>query len=211
MKRKIIWGILTLTLALGRPLLAQTSTDEVAQLKERVAALEKQVQDISQIVAPLKGQLEADNRRKELRKKFEARLARDQAKFTRDQLNEAEGWYQVANKEWGTTNATESLKKMVEKYPDINRTGCAVLYLAQSSQGDEREQRLQECIQKFGDCMYGDGVEVGAYARWLLAQDYRKAGQKDKAGALENELKTNFAQAIEHNGRLLAESLQAPP
>ncbi len=51
---------------------------------------------------------------------------------------------------------------MIKKYPDINRTGCAVLYVAQKSQGDARTQYLQTCIEKFNDCFYGDGVQVGS-------------------------------------------------
>ena len=61
----------------------------------------------------------------------------------------------------GTPEATESLQTMIKKYPDINRTGCATLYVAQKSQGDERAGYLQECIEKFNDCFYGDGVQVG--------------------------------------------------
>ena len=49
---------------------------------------------------------------------------------------------------------------MIKKYPDINRTGCATLYVAQKAQGDERARYLQDCIEKFNDCFYGDGVQV---------------------------------------------------
>ena len=56
--------ILISAMAASAPLFAQTSTDDVAQLKQRVAQLEKQVQEISQLVAPLKAQQAIDNRRK---------------------------------------------------------------------------------------------------------------------------------------------------
>ena len=71
------------------------------------------------------------------------RARRDTKKYSREQLQEAEQLYQVANKNWRTVEAKVSLEKMVQKYPDINRTGCAVLYLAQYSRGEARE-KLQD-------------------------------------------------------------------
>jgi hypothetical protein len=63
---------------------------------------------------------------------------------------------------------------MIKKYPDINRTGCAMLYVAQKSQGDARTEYLQSCIEKFNDCFYADDVHVGVYARFLLAANRKK-------------------------------------
>ena len=96
---------------------------------------------------------------------------------------------------------------MVQKFPDSNRTGCAVLYLAQMSQGDERAQHLQECMEKYNDCFYGDGVQVGAYARFLLAKDCMSQGDISKAKALINEIKAKYAGATDHNGNLLVDIL----
>jgi hypothetical protein len=98
---------------------------------------------------------------------------------------------------------------MILQYPDVNRTGCAVLYLAQNSKADVRAKYLQDCIEKYNGCFYGDGVQVGAYARFLLAQDYRSIGEPAKAEALENELKTQYADAIDHGGKLLLNSPKA--
>jgi hypothetical protein len=143
-----------------------------------------------------------------LREKFDNKMAQDANKYSREQLREAEGLYQVANQKWGTPEAAESLQTMIKKYPDINRTGCAVLYLAQKSQGDDRAKYFQDCIEKYNGCFYGDGVQVGAYARYLLASDYRSKGDSGKAEALENELKTQFADAVDHGGNLLVDSLK---
>jgi len=138
---------------------------------------------------------------------FMTRTAQNSGKYTPAQLNNAEQLYQVANQKWGTPEAKESLQTMVQKFPDINRTGCAVLYLAQMSQGDERAQYLQDCIDKYNDCFYGDGVQVGAYARFLLAKDYKSQGDTSKAKALFNEIKANYAGAIDHNANLLVDIL----
>ena len=146
-------------------------------------------------------------RQKTLREKFVEKMVRDKAAYSQQQLKEAEHLYQVANKKFGTPEAKESLIALIEKYPDLDRTGCAVLYMAQMSHGDDRAQYLQDCINKYNGCFYGNGVQVGAYARFLLIQDYQKQGEPAKAEALINEIKTNYADAIDHGGNLLVDSL----
>lgn len=209
MRNAIIAGILMLGTAVSSPLLAQANSEEVAQLKQRVAQLEKQVQEISRLLEPLKAQQAADNRRKALRENFERKMAQDREKYTPEQLREAENLYQVANQKWGTPEASESLQAMVKKYPDINRTGCAMLYIAQKTQGEERARYLQDCVEKFNDCFYGDGVQVGVYARFLLAGEYMSKGEGQKAAALYNEIRTTYPDAVDHSGNLLAESIKA--
>jgi len=74
------------------------------------------------------------------------------------------------------------------------------------SQGDERAKYLQDCIDEYNDCFYGDGVQVGAYGAVLLVEDYKSQGETEKAEALFNEIKTKYADAIDHNGNLLVDS-----
>ena len=140
---------------------------------------------------------------------FEKKMAQDRAKYAPEQLRDAEQLYQVANQKWGSPEANESLQKMIKKYPDINRTGCAMLYLAQRSAGDERAKYLRDCIEKFNDCFYGDGVQVGAYARFLLAVDYKSKGEEKRAAELYNEIKAKYTDAIDHGGKLLVSSIKA--
>ena len=143
------------------------------------------------------------------RDRFEKKMAQDRAKYTPEQLRDAEQLYQVANQKWGSPEANESLQKMIRKYPDINRTGCAMLYLAQRSEGDERANYLRDCIEKFNDCFYGDGVQVGAYARFLLAVHYKSKGEEKRAAELCNEIKAKYTDAIDHAGNLLVNSIKA--
>lgn len=194
MQNRIVIGILTLAVA--------ASASLSVYLLDRVAKLEK-------IVEPLKAQQAKESRQQALREKFNKKYAEDRARYTPDQLREAETLYQVANQKWGSPEATESLQTMIKKYPDIDRTGCAVLYIAQKSEGEERARYLQDCIEKYNDCFYGDGVQVGAYARFLLIQDYRRSGESQKAEALSTELKTKYADAVDHSGNLLADRLKA--
>ncbi len=191
---KIIVGILAVV--------SVASVLWIVLLTQNVAQLEKQLQ-------PVIARQAMENRQQALRERFTKRMSQDQQKYTRDQLNEAEQLYQAASRKWGTPEAVQGLQSMIKKYPDLDRTGCAVLYLADMSKGDERAGYLQDCIDKYTDCFYGDGVQVGAYARFLLAEDYRSAGEKEKAAALFNEIKANYAEAIDHGGKLLVDRIKA--
>lgn len=200
----VIWALT------GSPVLfAQPAPDELSQLKERVVRLEQQVQEMARLLEPLKAQQAQDSHRKFLREKFDKKIAQDRSKYTDEQLREAEELYQVANQKWGSAEASESLQTMIKKYPDINRTGCATLYVAQKSEGDQRVKYLRDCIEKFNDCFYGDGVQVGVYARFLLAQYYTTKAKKDEAAVLYAEIKTKYPEAVDHSGKLLIESFKA--
>jgi hypothetical protein len=183
------------------------NTKEIAGLEQRVARLEQQVQEITQSQAAKPEMQTADRRRQELHKEFDKRMARDRAKYTPKQLQDAEKLYQVANQKFGTPEATASLRKLIQEFPDLDRTGCAILYLAQNSKGDERAKHLQDCIDNYNDCFYGDGVQVGVFARFLLAQDCRNSGDREKAATLENEIRSNYPDAVDHGGSLLVNSL----
>ena len=92
----------------------------------------------SQRPEPPKGQPAINGREEALHERFVKRTAQDQEKYTPQQLSDAEQLYVVANQKLNTPEAKESLQIMIQKYPDINRTGCAMLMLGQISQGDER-------------------------------------------------------------------------
>ena len=173
------------------------------------ALLGYKVNQLEKLVEPLKAQQAAESRQKSLGERFVQRMAQDRAKYTPNQLRDAENLYQVANQKWGSPEAKESLQAMVKKYPDLDRTGCAMLYLADMSKGDERAKYLQDCIDQYNDCFYGDGVQVGVYARFLLAGDYRSKGQEQEAKALFSEIKSKYPDAIDHGGKLLVDSINA--
>ncbi|HZR19131.1 MAG TPA: hypothetical protein VFE51_17725 [Verrucomicrobiae bacterium] len=196
--------------ATSLPVCAQNAVDELAQLKARVAQLEKQVQEMSKLLEPIRAQQGTETRRRALREKFEKKMAQDQAKYSGEQLREAEQLYQVANQKWGTPEAAESLQTMIKKYPDINRTGCAMLYVAQRSEGEQRAKYLRDCIEKFNECFYGDGVQVGAYARLLLADYWQSKGEKENAETLYSEIKSQYPNAVDHGGNLLINGIKTP-
>ena len=149
-----------------------------------------------------------NERQATLRQKFVQRSAQDQGKYTPQQLHDADQLYAIANQELGSPESKKSIETMIQKYPGINRTGCAMLILALTSQGDEQTKYLQESIDKYSDCFYGDGVQVGAYARFCLAKHYKSTGETEKAKALFDEVKSSYSDAIDHHGKLLADSIE---
>ena len=52
-------------------------------------------------------------------------------------------------------------------------------------------------------------MQVGAFARFLLAGDFKAKGEESKAKALYDELKANYADAVDHGGKLLVDSIKA--
>jgi TolA-binding protein len=170
----------------------------IADLKQQVAALEKRLAAIEKLTAPL-----------EARQAFDDRMTHDQQKYSSEQLREAETLYQTMNKLWRSSEGKSALQSLVAKYPDINRTGCAFLYLGQVTDGDEQVKNLQTAIEKYSDCMYGDGVRVGAYARFLLAQHFKQSGNADGATHLFDEIKKDYPTSIDHHGRRLVDQIDA--
>jgi len=135
------------------------------------------------------------------------RTEEDRQTYTVEQLREIETLYQSANKDLKSAEAKEALKTLIEKYPKANRTGCAVQYMGQMSTGEEKERYLKLAIKDFGDCFYGSGVQVGAYARLYLGQHYKKAGKNKEAKALFDEIRKDYPNAVNHKGGRLVEFL----
>jgi tetratricopeptide (TPR) repeat protein len=96
---------------------------------------------------------------------------------------------------------------MISKYDKANRTGCALLYIGQMTKGEERERYLKQAIDGFSDCFYGDGVQVGAYARYYLAYYYKELGDTAKAKALFDEIRKDYPNSITHSGKPLVPGL----
>jgi len=171
---------------------------EIESLKKEVAELRSHGQSGTAQNTPL-----AVDRKAGIRKKYEE----DKKTYSEEQLREIETLYQVANKQWRTPEAKESLKKLIEMYPKSNRTGCAVQYMGQMSSGEEKEKYLRLAIQDFGDCYYGNGVQVGAYARFCLAYYYKEIGKEKEAKTFFDEIRKDYPDAVNHKGRLLIDSI----
>ncbi|MFO7936514.1 MAG: hypothetical protein R6V06_02785 [Kiritimatiellia bacterium] len=132
----------------------------IMQLEKRIAALEQRLAALEGKTAPVVEQLNAQEMKDDQRKKARHRMRKDLEVYSREKLREIESLYQVANKNWKSDKpkAKASLEKMLEKYERANRTGCALMYLGQMTQGEEREKYLKKAIEGYSDCYYGDGV-----------------------------------------------------
>lgn len=182
----------------GSSLFAETDAEKIADLEKRVSELEE-------IVKPIIAQQNTQAKREILCNKARERMRIDSKTYSRDELREIESLYQVANKKWGSDEGVKSLEQLISKYKKANRTGCAILYLGQMKRGDEQINYLKQAIDEFSDCYYGDGVQVGAYARFMLAGVYLQKGNKEEAMKLLEEIKTDYPDAIDHRGKSLAD------
>jgi len=139
----------------------------------------------------------------ENRAAFKRRCEADKKAFGEPLFREIENRYQSANRDLRSTNAVPILQSVMADYPRANRAGCAAQYLGQMSAGAEKERYLRLAIREFGDCYYGSGVQVGAYARFYLGQHYRSLGRAKEANALFDEIRTAYPDAVNHQGQRL--------
>ena len=205
MKRAIV--VISAVVLSASSLLASDSM-KIKQLEKRIAALEERLSALEGKTAPVVKQLNAQQMKDDQRVKARERMRKDRDVYSLEELKEIESLYQVANKEGNTPNAKESLEKLVAKYDKANRTGCAIQYLAQRTKGEEREKYLKQAIEGFSDCFYGDGVQVGAYARYYLAYHYKEAGDEKKAKALCEEIQKDYPNAVTHSGKPLSAGIE---
>lgn len=183
------------------PLLADDQ--EVQALRKQVQELTERVAKLEAIVNALTPKPQTEVRADTHQNKARERMRNDRKIYTQEQLQEIESLYQVANKKWQSEEGKNSLKELVSKYDKANRTGCALLYLGQMTTGAEKEEYLKKAIANFSDCRYGDGVEVGPYARFILAAHLRQNEQAEKADELIKEIKQQYPDAIDHRGKPL--------
>ena len=189
----------------GAIIFADESQDaQIKDLTNRIQKLDERVKRLEELAFSKNASPQTSKQSVELRERFKKRFEQDQTAYSKEDFREIENLYQIANKQLNTPEAQESLKKLIEKYGKANRTGCALLYLGQMSKsGEEKEKYLKQAIDGYGDCYYGDGVQVGAYARFYLGIYYSQIGKKDEASALFDEIRKNYADAVDHKGRLL--------
>ena len=141
-----------------------------------------------------------------IRTAVRARRARDLAEYGHDGVRDVERLYRAYSRKG--ESAADELETLVAKYPKANRTGCAVMYAAQRSQGEERISWLKKAIENHGDCFYGDGAQVGAYARWYFAKELAQKGDKQAAEKLLDEIRKDFPNAVTHRGQKFADLIK---
>lgn len=200
------WLILVLIALIPSMALAQQSTEQAqTQMtpEQRIARLEAQVAQLGKLVQPLLIEHEIKVRNIQNRNLARKRMQEDAKTYTKDQLQNMETLYQAANKNLKGPDAKANLEKVVNDYPKSNRAGCALVYLGQITSGDQQITYLKKAIDEHSDCFYGNGVQVGAYARLLLSVRYANDGKKDEALKLLDELKKDYPRSQDHKGQPL--------
>jgi hypothetical protein len=144
----------------------------------------------------------------ELRAKAQARMRQDQQTFTAEQFREIESSYQAAGRDLRSPENRARAMELVNKYPKANRSGCLLLYIAQASIGDERETLLKRAIADHFDDWYGDGSQVGPFAKAQLALHYARSNRQAEAAALANEVAKLSPEAVDHAGARLVDMLK---
>lgn len=197
--KRIVLGVVSLVTAAAG---AETLEEKVAALEQRVAYLEQRLE-------PILKREDQQEKLQRMRDTARARMLQDRKVYSREQLQAIESLYQQANRDLAAPEAETLLAQLISEYPKANRSGCAMLYLGQKNEGDQQIEYLQRCIDEFSDCFYGDGVQVGAYARYILAMRYRADGETAKAQELLQELAAQYPDAVTHSGASLLENIPA--
>ena len=188
--------------------LSITAVADERILQQRIVALEKRMAELEQKLAPVLAEERVKGIVAGQKALARERMMVDAEIYARPDLRIVEKLYQTANSDWKSEEAQKSLKLLVEKYPLANRTGCAVLYLGQMTKDSEQLDYLEQAIEKHGGCYYGNGVNVGAYARLYLGMRYKKEGKEKDAAQLFEDILTNYPNAIDHKGKLLTAHLE---
>ena len=152
---------------------------------------------------------QGEQRRMERQKHYLERLGQDRSNFSPALLKELEDLYQVANIKAKSPEARASLETLIQdaRFEKTNRYGCALIYLATIPGVMNVEELLKKAIAQYSDCWYGDGVNVGGYATYLLADYYHGLANKEAAKQYFSQLKTKYPDAIGHAGQMLADKI----
>ena len=201
-------GTLLFALATTLRIAAQPApTDDLATLRARLSASEQRVAELQRARSTAGSPSDLLGAQ---RQRARLRLLQETARFSKAELEHIEALYQPANRTPASPEALRDLQKLLEQYPHSNRAGCARLYLAQTSGAQEAEALLRSAIATCTNCWYGDGVQVGAFARYQLAALLVRTGRASEAEPLHAELRTFFADALDHNGAILVDRLKPP-
>lgn len=180
--------------------------EDAAALKQKIADLERRLEEVEKSGADAQKLTKLREANKLAARR---RAAQDREQYKAEELREIESLYQVANENWRTEKARESLKTLLAKYDRANRTGCATLYMGQMSEGKDRLEYLTTAVEKFSDCYYLNGCQVGGYGRYVLAVTLWDLKEKDKARKLLDEIRKDYKNAVNHRGRPMVELADA--
>jgi len=179
-------------------------TDKIKELELKVKMLEERVARLERI----KTDVEPSRHTKKMMEIAKKHSNQEREKFKADDIAKAEVLYQKGNKMLADERSKKPLDSIVSLYPQLNRAGCAQLYRAQQETGTEKERLLKDCIERFSNCYYGDGAQVGPLAMFQLAYYYRYMSKEAEAEKLFKQLRQQYRGAIGHDGEKLLSKVE---
>jgi hypothetical protein len=149
-----------------------------------------------------------------LRARAQQRFAEDATRYSASELTDIEARYRATRRRSWPVSAPDPdarfrLQELIEIYRRSNRAGCAVLELAQMSEGRERERYLKTAIADHDDAWFENGAQVGPLARALLAVAYAGVDRLDEAERLAAEIASRYPGSVDTTGAPLDDLLPA--
>ncbi len=145
-----------------------------------------------------KGPVKVEDKIKKMFKSaFLKRMKKDEVKLGDEVYQIIEDTYQKASSTSDTKEAEKLYKEIIRKYPSSNRAGCSAVMLVISNPDDKLYKR---CYTDFKDDIFGDGVQVAPYSKFLHANYLFSRGKEEEAAGLHNDVLKNYPKAIAHNG-----------
>ena len=200
MNAKVSFAVVGVVCLVLTGLAAESVEDRLAALERRVAELEQRFGGAKE--SPT-AQTSAQDGGTDLREKVKLRYDKDVAEYGKSAMREIERLYRAFSK----SGDAATLDELLKRFPKACRTGCAVMYAGQRAKGDEAVKWFKKAIADHGDCYYGNGACVGAYARLYLASIYAKQGKTSEAEKLKEEIRAQFPDAVTHKGRPMKDAL----
>ena len=146
--------------------------------------------------------LSAEKRKEEMR----ARVAKDAIFYSLEEREEIRKLYQSWRGKKGKERNAVAIT-MQRRFPKANLTGLVMFNLALENARQKRIDLLKQVIRDHDDCRYGNGAQIGAMARYHLIVILKETGKQEEAEKYREELRTDFPDAIDYNGKLLAKLL----
>ena len=138
-----------------------------------------------------------------MRAKLKERFQKDRELYGVEGLRKIETAYRAYAKSKDVDN--KDLQVLITEFPKANRTGCAIMYAGQRARGADDGRWFRIAIEKYGDCLYGSGAQVGAYARFYLAKHLEHKGDKEGCEKLQAEILKLYPDALTHRGGRMAD------
>ena len=132
----------------------------------------------------------------------------DAKHFTKEELKKIEAEYQrIHQMPHDSDEFRSAVDVFLTNYPTTNRAGCLALDRARNYERSARIKALKYAVKHYGNCRFGDGVQVAAMGRLYQAEEAFAAQDTDTAKKLCAEIRANHPNSVDHGQKLLRERI----